>query len=63
MIGSIYIRPSKNTEYDALITMWLRTNDPVANDVFHETVKNWIRKEWPFKNPDFSIQTIQIARH
>jgi hypothetical protein len=62
MIGSIYIRPSKNADYDAQITMWLRTNDPLANRVFVETVKNWIQKEWPFKNPGFAMQAIRVVR-
>ncbi len=62
MIGSIYIRPSKNEEHDAQITMWLRTNDPDANRVFIETVKNWIQKEWPFKNPGFAMQAIRVVR-
>ncbi|MFN2396127.1 MAG: hypothetical protein ABR597_10615 [Bacteroidales bacterium] len=62
MIGSIYIRPSKNAEYDAQITMWLRIDDSAANEAFYKTVREWIDKEWPFKNPDFSSQSIRIAK-
>jgi hypothetical protein len=62
MIGSIYIRPSKNAEHDAQVTMWLRTSDNQVNDVFVETVKSWIRKEWPFKNPNFDMQSIRVAK-
>ncbi len=62
MIGSIYIRPSKNAEYDAQITMWLRTNDSLANNVFVETVKKWIQNDWPFKNPNFVMQSIRVVK-
>lgn len=62
MIGSIYIRPSRNAEYDAQITMWLRTSDNQINDVFVETVKSWIRKEWPFENPHFAMQALRVVR-
>ena len=62
MIGSIYIRPSKNAAYDAQITMWLRTNDSLANNVFVETVKKWIQNDWPFKNPNFVMQSIRVVK-
>lgn len=62
MIGSIYIRPSKNAEHDAQITMWLRTSDNQVSDAFTETVKSWIRKEWPFENPSFAMQSIKAVK-
>ncbi|MBW6480551.1 MAG: hypothetical protein K0B37_14075 [Bacteroidales bacterium] len=62
MIGSIYIRPSKNADYDAQITMWLRTSDNQVNDEFVEMIKLWISKEWPFENPHFAMQSIKVAK-
>lgn len=62
MIGSIYIRPSKNAEHDAQITMWVRTNEAQIIEVFKETVKSWVEKEWPFKNPNFDMQSIRVAK-
>lgn len=51
-LGCVYILPSENSNYDAMVIMWVRESE-VKNDldnVLFTTVKNWIKKEWPFKN-------------
>jgi hypothetical protein len=55
VLGGIYIYPSKNKAYDASIIIWVRIEaykngmDPMI----FRTVKNWVTKEWPFKNPAY----------
>jgi hypothetical protein len=62
MIGFIYINHSKNPDHDAEVTWWLRTNEPEGRmfQSLSETLKDWVKKEWPFKNPEFIGQAIPL---
>lgn len=51
VIGCIYIFPANKKDYDAEITMWVRTSvlQEGIDSLLFSTVKQWIKKEWPFK--------------
>lgn len=59
-LGCMYIYPASNATYDAEIVMWVRESELKNNLDEHlfTTVKNWISKEWPFKNPGFPWRDI-----
>ena len=49
-LGCMYIYPSGNPEYDAIIMMWVRQSE-IANgldEILFSNVKKWIQKKWPF---------------
>lgn len=50
-LGCMYIYPSDNPNYDAIIMMWVRQSE-VANgldEILFSSVKKWIQEKWPFK--------------
>ncbi len=51
VVGCIYINPTTKSNYDASITMWVRTSvrDMGLDGILFNTVKDWIKKDWPFK--------------
>lgn len=51
-LGCVYIYPSDNSDYDAMIMMWVRQSE-VANgldEILFFAVKKWIEEKWPFEN-------------
>lgn len=51
-LGCIYINPSEKKAFDAEVSLWARAIE-VENGLeklLFETVKGWIKSEWPFKN-------------
>ena len=51
VIGCLYINPTTKGDYEASITMWIRTSmlDKGLDKILFDTVKRWIAKDWPFK--------------
>jgi len=51
VIGCLYINPTKKGDYDARISMWIRTSmlDKGMDAILYNSVKDWIEKDWPFK--------------
>ena len=51
VLGCLYINPSTKGDYDARITMWIRTSmlNKGLDDILFNSVKEWIEKDWPFK--------------
>jgi hypothetical protein len=54
-LGCVYMYPSANSLYDVEIMLWVRESRASSNLDNHlfGTVKYWIEKSWPFKNPGF----------
>lgn len=51
-LGCIYIYPSDKPRYDAIVFLWVRKSE-LKNHLdreLYKIVKDWINKEWPFKN-------------
>lgn len=50
-LGCMYIYPSDNPNYDAIVILWVRQSE-VANgldEILFSSVKKWIQDKWPFK--------------
>lgn len=50
-LGCIYVYPSVNQNYDAIIILWVRQSE-VQNgldDILFSSVKKWIKETWPFE--------------
>ena len=50
VIGCVYIDPPSKNDFDAEITMWVRSDVLNMDSILYDTVKDWIEKAWPFKN-------------
>lgn len=53
--GCIYIEPSSNPDYDALVFLWVRQSQVEFGLDSHlfESVKKWVSEDWPFNNVAF----------
>lgn len=51
-LGCLYIYPSENPKYDAMIMMWVREDEANTglDDHLFINVKSWIKNEFPFNN-------------
>jgi len=51
-LGCVYIDPSNKKDFDAEICLWVRQSELETGLDGHlfSTVKDWISKDWPFKN-------------
>jgi len=49
-LGCVYIFPSRSEEFDADVYMWVRRSeyDKGLDPILFNTVKDWIRDQWPF---------------
>jgi hypothetical protein len=54
-LGCLYIDPSPRPDYDAMIVAWVRQSEAATGLDQHllETIRNWLRTSWPFRNPGF----------
>jgi hypothetical protein len=59
-LGCVYIYPSTKTAYDAAIMMWVRQSKVKTglDEHLFSTVEQWIKAQWPFKNPGYPGRTI-----
>ncbi|MDD5032203.1 MAG: GNAT family N-acetyltransferase [Patescibacteria group bacterium] len=51
-LGCVYILPSDNRQYDAMVVLWVRKSE-LANGLdekLFSVVQDWLDKKWPFKN-------------
>lgn len=50
-LGCVYIFPSRKKDYEADVFLWVRKSelDTGLDQLLYETVKNWVRDEWPFE--------------
>lgn len=50
VIGCLYIFPTNKSDFNASITMWVRTSvlDAGLDTILFNSVKQWISQEWPF---------------
>jgi hypothetical protein len=51
ILGCLYINPTTKGDYDASITMWVRTSmlDKGLDKILFDSVQKWIVKDWPFR--------------
>ena len=63
-LGCVYIDPTKKTDYDAEVYLWIRKSEfdnGLDTDLF-DSVKNWIENDWPFKNVAFPGREIEWSK-
>jgi len=51
-LGCVYIMPSSNPKYDAVVFCWVRKSELEngLDETLYSTIKNWIKSKWQFKN-------------
>ncbi len=59
-LGCVYISPTRKRGYDASISLWVRKSefDKGLDPILFSAVKEWVAKEWPFKNVAFQGRDI-----
>ena len=54
VIGCVYIYPSKDPEYDAAVSSWVRESRSEMDVVVYRSLSAWLSDAWPFANPDYA---------
>jgi len=54
-LGCLYIFPSRNPDFDADITMWVRQSEfnKGLDPILFTTVKKWVAEKWPFQRVSY----------
>jgi hypothetical protein len=62
VLGCLYIDPCVKSSFDAEIYMWVRASELAHNldSILFSTVKEWVKGEWPFKNPAYPLREISL---
>jgi hypothetical protein len=62
-LGCIYIYPTRNSGYDAEITMWVRQSrvEEGLDEHLFETVEAWVADCWPLANPAYPGRRISFS--
>ncbi len=50
-LGCLYIYPSDNPNYNAVIIMWVRQSEIIngLDEILFSSVKKWVQDKWPFE--------------
>ncbi|MBB1415937.1 hypothetical protein H5187_01495 [Pseudoalteromonas sp. SG44-1] len=48
-LGSVYIDPGVNNEFDSEITFWLRNDSQELNNTLRLCILHWLAEHWPFE--------------
>jgi hypothetical protein len=48
VVGCVYIYPAEDGEHDASVRSWVRADRAELDAPLRETVRAWLRDEWPF---------------
>ena len=61
--GCVYIDPTRKRGYDAVVYLWARQSELAAGleNRLYAAVKDWLAREWPFKNVAFPGRDIDWA--
>ena len=59
-LGCMYIYPSDNPNYDAMVIMWIRQSEVTngLDEILFSTVKKWIQDKWPFEKVAYAGRDI-----
>ncbi len=63
ILGCLYIYPAARLGHDVVIHMWVRESEAETGLDAHlfDTVRGWIARDWPFRNPAYPGRTISFA--
>ena len=61
-LGCVYINPSPKSDYDAMVTMWVRAEELESplDDELYASVRTWISSRWPFKRTAYPRREIPL---
>lgn len=61
--GCVYINPTPKRGYDAVVYLWARQSELAGGleSRLYTAVREWLAKEWPFKNVAFPGRNIEWA--
>ena len=63
VLGCVYIDPTSKRGYDAAVSLWARQSE-LASGLearLHAAVREWLVREWPFKNFAFPGRDVDWA--
>ncbi|WP_085299318.1 hypothetical protein [Cognaticolwellia mytili] len=52
-LGSVYIDPSRSSNYDCEVYLWIRDDSIVLDKLLYRTMLNWLQVDWPFSKVAF----------
>ena len=54
-LGCVYVDPCSRQDYDAEVYLWVRHSafEDGLDPILYKTIRDWISKDWPFKNVAF----------
>jgi len=60
VIGAVYVDPTSKRGYDAVVYLWARQSELEGGleSRLYSEVREWIAKEWPFKNVAYPGRSI-----
>ena len=61
-LGCVYINPSPKSDYDAMVTMWVRAEElesPLDGELY-SSVRSWISSRWPFERTAYPGREIPL---
>jgi len=56
VIGCVYIYPSRDPDYDAKITSWVRKDRAELDRAVWEELSAWLDQSWPFSRPLYAAR-------
>ena len=54
VIGCVYIYPSKDPAYDAVVMSWVRVTHADGDAALRELVSRWLAEAWPFERVSYA---------
>lgn len=54
VVGCVYIYPSSAGNVDADVRSWVRATRPELDSPLFQTVREWLRADWPFARIDYA---------
>ena len=52
-IGCVYIEPSRVSEFDCEVYLWVRESHLTLDDTLYTDIRNWLVSVWPFERIAF----------
>lgn len=52
-IGCVYIDPSKASDFDCEVYLWIRDSHIALDNDLYNNIHNWLTSRWPFKKIAF----------
>jgi len=57
-IGCVYVYPTKATDYDREVYLWVKDNDIHLDNALYDSVEQWLKAQWPFQQRAYPGRTM-----